>query len=153
MKCIYCGCEESKVVDSRSAEDGLAIRRRRECVQCGKRFTTYERLEETSIIVVKKDGRREAFNTQKILFGVEKSCDKLPVTRQQMDEMIARVMQEIIQMAQKEVTTDAIGELVMRALRDLNQVAYVRFAAVYRSFQDVNSFLEELKALQGEEEA
>lgn len=151
MKCVYCGCTDSKVIDSRPNEDGSAIRRRRECIRCNRRFTTYEKMEEVPISVVKKDGRREPFDAQKILFGVQKSCVKLPVSYANMQKIVEEVEREVMNSMEQEITTDRIGELVLLKLRDLNQVAYVRFAAVYRSFQDVDSFLEELNALRGGE--
>lgn len=150
MKCIYCAYTESKVVDSRPNDEGTAIRRRRECMQCGKRFTTYEKIEDVPMMVVKKDGRREPFSSNKILFGVRKSCEKLPIAYQDIERLVADVERELLNSLEQEVTTDRIGELVLRHLRDLNEVAYVRFAAVYRSFQDVDSFLDELNNLRKE---
>ena len=152
MKCIYCGDTESKVIDSRPNEEGTAIRRRRECMKCGKRFTTYEKIEDVPMMVVKKDGRREPFSSNKILFGVRKSCEKLPIAYSEIEKLVENVERELLNSLEQEITSDQIGELVLRHLRDLNQVAYVRFAAVYRSFQDVDSFLEELNNLRGEAE-
>lgn len=150
MKCRYCSCLESRVVDSRPTEDGTAIRRRRECVNCGKRFTTYEKIEEMPILVVKRDGSREPFNSEKILQGVRKACEKRPVSSLQMDQLVEDVTRDISNSLEQEVTTIRIGELVMQHLRELDEVAYVRFASVYRQFKDINTFMQELKALLGE---
>lgn len=152
MKCRYCSCLESRVVDSRPTEDGTSIRRRRECMSCGKRFTTYEKIEEIPMMVVKRDGTREEFSQEKILSGVRKACEKRPVTTAEMNELVENVSKEVYNSLDQEVTTIRIGELVMRYLRDLDEVAYVRFASVYRSFKDINTFMEELKLLLGDEE-
>ena len=152
MKCRYCNCLESRVVDSRPTEDGTAIRRRRECVNCGKRFTTYEKIEEIPILVVKRDGSREPFNSEKILTGVRKACEKRPVSSLAQDQLVDDVTREIFNSLEQEVTTIKIGELVMQHLRDLDEVAYVRFASVYRQFKDINTFMQELKMLLGESE-
>lgn len=153
MKCRYCQCTESRVVDSRPTEDGLAIRRRRECAGCGRRFTTYEKVEEMPIIVVKRDNTREAFDSDKILRGVRKACEKRPVSAAEMDELVDSVVRELNNSLEQEVTTIKIGELVMSRLKDLDEVAYVRFASVYRSFKDINTFMSELKMLLGEQDA
>ncbi|MCR5809619.1 MAG: transcriptional regulator NrdR [Clostridiales bacterium] len=153
MRCRYCQCTDSKVVDSRPTEDGTAIRRRRECTNCGRRFTTYEKIEEMPIIVVKRDGTREPFDSSKILRGVRKSCEKRPVSAAAMDELVEEVVREINNTLEQEVTTIKIGELVMKKLKDLDEVAYVRFASVYRDFKDSNTFFEELKKLLGEQNA
>ena len=153
MKCRYCSCLESRVVDSRPTEDGTAIRRRRECANCGKRFTTYEKIEEIPILVVKRDGSREPFNSEKILTGVRKACEKRPVSSLAQDQLVDDVTREIFNSLEQEVTTIKIGEMVMQHLRDLDEVAYVRFASVYRQFKDINTFMQELKALLGENEA
>ena len=153
MRCRYCQCTDSKVVDSRPTEDGTAIRRRRECMNCGRRFTTYEKVEEMPIIVVKRDGTREAFDSSKILRGVRKSCEKRPVSAAAMDQLVEEVVREINNTLEQEVTTIRIGELVMNKLKDLDEVAYVRFASVYRDFKDSNTFFEELKKLLGEQNA
>ena len=152
MKCRYCSCLESRVVDSRPTEDGTAIRRRRECVNCGRRFTTYEKIEEIPILVVKRDGSREPFNRDKILSGVRKACEKRPVSSSEQNQLVEDVTREIFNTLEQEVTTIAIGELVMQHLKDLDEVAYVRFASVYRSFRDINTFMEELKSLLDETE-
>ena len=153
MKCRYCQCTESRVVDSRPTEDGLAIRRRRECTGCGRRFTTYEKVEEMPLIVVKRDNTREAFDSDKILKGVRKACEKRPVSAAEMDELVESVVRELNNSLEQEVTTIKIGELVMNRLKDLDEVAYVRFASVYRSFKDINTFMSELKMLLGEQDA
>ena len=143
MKCRYCSSTESKVVDSRPTEDGTSIRRRRECINCGKRFTTYEKIEEIPIMVIKKDGTREPFDSEKILSGVRKACEKRPVSTADMELLVDNVVRE-------EVKSEAIGEMVMSRLKDLDEVAYVRFASVYRQFKDINTFMNELKILLGE---
>ncbi len=150
MKCRYCSCTESRVVDSRPTEDGTAIRRRRECANCGRRFTTYEKIEEIPILVVKRDGSREAFDSNKILAGVRKACEKRPVSSLAQDQLVDDVTREIFNSLEQEVTTIKIGELVMNRLKDLDEVAYVRFASVYRSFKDINTFMEELTKLLGD---
>ena len=152
MKCRYCLSTESKVVDSRPTDDGTSIRRRRECTNCGKRFTTYEKIEEIPIMVVKKDGTREAFNSEKILSGVRKACEKRPVSAGDMDELVDGVVREGFNSLEQEIHTDEIGELVMMRLKDLDEVAYVRFASVYRQFKDINTFMNELKLLLGEQQ-
>lgn len=153
MKCRYCSCLESRVVDSRPTDDGTAIRRRRECVNCGKRFTTYEKIEEIPILVVKRDGSREQFNSEKILAGVRKACEKRPVSSLAQDQLVDDVTREIFNSLEQEITTIQIGEMVMAHLKELDEVAYVRFASVYRQFKDINTFMQELKALLGESEA
>ena len=152
MKCRYCLSTESKVVDSRPTDDGTSIRRRRECTNCGKRFTTYEKIEEIPIMVVKKDGTREAFNSEKILSGVRKACEKRPVSAGDMDELVDGVVREVFNSLEQEIRTDEIGELVMMRQKDLDEVAYVRFASVYRQFKDINTFMNELKLLLGEQQ-
>ena len=147
MKCRYCLGTESKVVDSRPTDDGTSIRRRRECISCGKRFTTYEKIEEILIMEVKKDGRREAFDSAKILAGVRKSCEKRPVSAADQDKLVDEVVREVFNTLEQEVTSNYIGELVMKGLKQLDEVSYVRFASVYRQFKDINTFMEELKLL------
>ncbi len=147
MRCQYCNCIESKVIDSRPTDDGNSIRRRRECINCGRRFTTYEKIEMMPLIVVKRDGRRETFDAQKIKAGIIHACDKLPVSMQQIDDIVGRVEQKAYSSMDGEVTTEKIGDLVMAELKDLNDVAYVRFAAVYRKFTDLGSFMTELQKL------
>ena len=152
MKCRYCLSTESKVVDSRPTDDGTSVRRLREYTNCGKRFTTYEKIEEIPIMVVKKDGTREAFNSEKILSGVRKACEKRPVSAGDMDELVDGVVREVFNSLEQEIHTDEIGELVMMRLKDLDEVAYVRFASVYRQFKDINTFMNELKLLLGEQQ-
>ncbi|MCH5157829.1 MAG: transcriptional repressor NrdR [Clostridiales bacterium] len=142
MKCIYCGNAESKVVDSRSTDDGNSIRRRRECLQCGKRFTTYEVIESTPILVVKNDGARQPFDPLKIKSGIIKACEKRPVAVRDIDALVSSVEKQIYNSLEQEVTTQKIGELVMERLKELDQVAYIRFASVYRQFRDVTTFIE-----------
>jgi transcriptional repressor NrdR len=150
MRCLYCGCLESKVIDSRPTDEGTSIRRRRECVQCGKRFTTYEKIEELPIMVVKKDGRREPFDSEKISRGVRIACEKRPVSAAQIDHIVSCVIKDVFNTLEQEIHTNTIGELVMRYLKNTDEVAYVRFASVYRSFKDINTFMEELKLLLGD---
>lgn len=146
MKCPFCGHDDSKVLESRHTEEG-SIRRRRECVACGKRFNTYERLEVPPLIVVKKDGRREAFDRDKLLSGVLRSCEKRPVALAQVEALVGEVERELRSSLDKEVPSVLIGERVMERLRSLDGVAYVRFASVYREFKDVNEFREQLEQL------
>lgn len=150
MRCPYCNYTESKVVDSRPTDGGQAIRRRRECIDCGKRFTTYENIEEIPIIVVKKDGNRESYNRNKLINGVIKSCEKRPVPRSTIEAMVDDVERKISNSLEGEVTSMEIGEMVMNKLKEIDEVAYVRFASVYRQFKDVNSFMKELKKILGE---
>ena len=147
MKCRYCLGTESRVVDSRPTEDGTAIRRRRECSNCGKRFTTYEKIEDIPISVVKRDGTREAFNSEKILAGVRRACEKRPVPLEEIEKLVRRVETSVCQQPEEEVTTEQIGRMVMDGLKELDEVAYIRFASVYRQFKDVQSFMEELQLL------
>ena len=147
MKCQFCNCTDSKVIDSRPTDDGNSIRRRRECTNCGRRFTTYEKIEMTPLFVVKRDGRRETFDTQKIKNGILHACNQLPITMSQIDGIVSRVEQEVYSSMEGEVTTEKIGDLVMDELKKLNDVAYVRFAAVYRKFTDLGTFMEELQKL------
>ncbi|MEA4870083.1 MAG: transcriptional regulator NrdR [Christensenella sp.] len=147
MKCRYCASIESKVIDSRPTEDGSAIRRRRECINCGKRFTTYEKIEEIPIMVVKRDGRREPFDSEKIRMGVRKACEKRPVAADVQDKLVEDVSREVFNTLASEVTTRDIGEIVMRKLKDVDEVAYVRFASVYREFKDTQTFMKELQHL------
>lgn len=147
MKCRYCLSNESKVVDSRPTDDGTSIRRRRECMNCGKRFTTYEKIEEIPIMVIKKDGRREPFDSQKILNGVRKACQKRPISAVEQDKLVDDVTREVFNSLEQEIHSEAIGQMVMRRLKDLDEVAYVRFASVYRQFRDISTFMDELKIL------
>ena len=147
MRCQYCSCTDSRVIDSRPTDDGNSIRRRRECTNCGRRFTTYEKVELNPLFVVKRDGRRELFDKQKIKAGILHACDKLPVSMQQIDEIVSRVEQKCYSTMDGEIPTEKIGDMVMAELRELDDVAYVRFAAVYRKFTDLGTFMEELQKL------
>ncbi len=151
MKCPFCSYQESKVVDSRPTDEGTVIRRRRECISCGKRFTTYEKIEHMPIFVIKKDGRREVFDSGKIMGGVLKACEKRPVSITDIENLVADVEKTIYNSLEKEITSENIGEMVMERLKELDEVAYVRFASVYRQFKDINTFMEELKKLLNEE--
>ena len=147
MKCPFCGYEESKVIDSRPTDEGERIRRRRECLNCAKRFTTYERIESLPIIVIKKDGSRETFDRQKLLTGMLRACEKRPVSIETLDRVISEIETVIQNSLDREVSSDKIGELVMEKLKDIDEVAYVRFASVYRQFKDINTFMDELNKL------
>ena len=147
MKCPYCRADNDRVIDSRSSQDGLAIRRRRECTSCSRRFTTYERPEETTIKVVKKDGSRVPFSRENIKSGLERACWKRPIHSRQIESTTAAIENEIYQQFESEVQSRQVGELVMRYLRDLDEVAFVRFASVYRQFKDVHDFIEELRPM------
>ena len=144
MRCPFCGCEESKVIDSRPTDEGERIRRRRECINCEKRFTTYEVIETVPIIVVKKDKSREVFDRNKLLGGMLRACEKRPVSLEQMENVVNDIERNLNNMMEKEISSTSIGEVVMDHLKDLDEVAYVRFASVYREFKDVNTFMEEL---------
>lgn len=150
MKCPFCSCPESRVVDSRPFDEGGGIRRRRECLSCSRRFTTYETVEISPVAVVKKDGRRQSFDRQKILSGMLRACEKRPVSADTLEKIANRIEQDVQGSMEREIRSEAIGEIVMRYLRNLDQVAYVRFASVYREFQDIGSFMEELKKLMEE---
>jgi transcriptional repressor NrdR len=150
MRCPYCTYLESKVVDSRSTEENTTIRRRRECLECGKRFTTYERIDELPIMVVKRNGGRERFDRNKLLNGLLKSCEKRPISRDQLEGIVNSVEQQIRNQMEDEIETTIIGELVMNYLSKLDEVAYVRFASVYRQFKDIETFRMELDKLLGE---
>ncbi len=147
MKCMFCGCIESKVVDSRPTEEGSAIRRRRECLNCNKRFTTYEKIDSLPLLVIKKDGSREPFDVEKIKKGIIKSCEKRPVGMEKIDALAAEVEKKAFNSLKKEIESSDIGEMVMDELKNLDPVAYVRFASVYRQFTDINTFMEELNKL------
>lgn len=148
MRCPFCHYADSKVLESRSADEGSSIRRRRECLGCQRRFTTYEKIEERPLIVVKKDGRREFFDCKKLLHGIVKACEKRPVSYEQLEEIVADIEKEYGHALEREISSDLIGEAVMKRLKDLDEVAYVRFASVYRQFKDVNTFIEEIQQLQ-----
>ena len=147
MKCPFCENPDTKVIDSRQTDDGHAIRRRRECESCKKRFTTYEKVEEMILMVIKKDGSREAFDRNKIMSGIIKACEKRPVTVAQIEEVVDEIERGLNNMMEKEVESSFIGELIMEKLRDLDEVAYVRFASVYRQFTDINTFVSEIEKL------
>ncbi len=147
MKCPFCGEIEDKVIDSRSSKDGDSIRRRRECASCKKRFTTHEKIEETLPSIIKKDGRREPFDRDKILKGMRIACRKRPVSTEAIDAAVDKIERELQERGQKEIKATEIGERVMQELHDLDEVAYVRFASVYRSFKDISEFMAEVKTL------
>ena len=147
MKCPFCGHAENKVIDSRISKDGKAVRRRRECLGCGKRFTTYEYVEDILPMVVKKDGRREQFDRQKILSGIKKACEKRPISMESIDKLVENVEQSCQEMQVEEISSTLIGEKIMNELKMFDGVAYVRFASVYRQFRDVGEFMSELKDL------
>jgi transcriptional repressor NrdR len=147
MKCPFCRDLENKVIDSRLSKDGDIIRRRRECLRCQRRFTTYERVEEMLPMIVKKDGRREVYERLKVIAGLKKACEKRPVSMEMIEQTADRIERMLQERGEKEVSSSVIGEAIMRALYDLDKVAYVRFASVYRSFEDVNEFMRELKDL------
>ena len=147
MRCPFCGEENTKVIDSRPAEDNNSIRRRRQCDVCGKRFTTYEKVETIPLIVIKKDDNREPYDREKIQGGIIRSCHKRPVSANQISEMVEDIENQIFNMEEKEIPSSTIGELVMDKLKDVDQVAYVRFASVYREFKDVNTFMHEIKKI------
>jgi transcriptional repressor NrdR len=148
MKCPFCKVDDDRVVDSRASSDGFAIRRRRECARCDRRYTTYERIEESPLRVVKKDGRREPFERRKILSGLIKACEKRPVSLDALEAITERIEGQVLEAFEREVPSAHVGELVMEELRKVDPVAYVRFASVYREFQDVREFLEELRRME-----
>ncbi len=147
MRCPFCGHIEDKVVDSREAKDGHSIRRRRECLECGRRFTSYERIDEIPYMVVKKDGKRESFERTKILAGLMRACEKRPISMTQLESIVDSVEKELQDSSDREIPTSDIGKIIMRRLRALDKVAYVRFASVYLEFEDVSAFMTELKDL------
>ena len=148
MKCIYCGCMDSKVIDSRMSEDGTSIRRRRECLGCGRRFTTYEVIERTPVLVIKSNGTRQPFDADKIRRGVIKACEKRPVTAEKINALVADVERMVYNTLLQEISSKQIGEFVMKGLKDLDEVAYIRFASVYRDFRDVTTFVEFISDLE-----
>ncbi len=147
MKCPFCGFIDSKVIDSRPAEEGATIRRRRECLACQKRFTTYEVIERLPLVVVKRDGSRQSFDKMKLINGMVRACEKRPVSLQTLEGIADEIEQELQSNLEREISTVEIGEMVMSRLKDIDEVAYVRFASVYRSFKDINTFMEELSKL------
>ena len=150
MRCPFCSCLEDKVVDSRPTDEGLIIRRRRECVQCGARFTTYEKIETVPLIVVKKDGTRQAFDRNKILNGIVKACEKRPVSMQAIEKLVDGIELQLYNSMKKEINSNEIGEIIMSALKNIDEVAYVRFASVYRQFKDIDTFMAELTKIMKE---
>ncbi|MCR5033145.1 MAG: transcriptional regulator NrdR [Lachnospiraceae bacterium] len=150
MKCPFCGHENTRVIDSRPAEENNSIRRRRVCDECGKRFTTYEKIETIPLIVIKKDQNRETYDRAKIEAGVLRACHKRPISANQITQLVDDVETEVFNLEEKEIPSDVIGEIIMRKLKDLDAVAYVRFASVYREFKDVNTFMDELKNILSE---
>ena len=150
MRCPYCGYSESKVIDSRPADEGASIRRRRECLSCSKRFTTYETVESLPMVVVKKDGSRQSFDRRKVLGGMIRACEKRPVPRAELEKIASEIEQDLQNSMEREISTETIGERVMERLRAVDQVAYVRFASVYRQFKDIDTFMAELNKLLAE---
>ena len=147
MKCLYCECTESKVIDSRSADDDRTIRRRRECTGCGRRFTTYETIEVTPVLVVKSDGTRESYNAEKVRRGIVKACEKRAVSADAIEAIVADISRRVYNSMESEISSKEIGNMVMDALKETDEVAYVRYASVYRSFKDISSFMSELKKM------
>ena len=147
MKCPYCGHTEDRVIDSRPTEENTAIRRRRECTRCLKRFTTYEKVESVPLMVIKKDKTRQAFDREKLLNGLLRACEKRPVSVDTLEKMVNEIEGQILNSLKREITTREIGEMVMARLKDVDEVAYVRFASVYRQFRDINTFMDELRKL------
>ena len=147
MQCPFCGYPDSKVSDSRPAEEGSSIRRRRECFECGKRFTTFEKVEQIPLMIVKKDGKREVFDNNKLFAGLMKSCEKRPVSTDTIDQVVSEIERELRNSMDKEITSSIVGEKVMEKLKLIDEVAYVRFASVYRQFKDIETFLKEIEVL------
>jgi len=151
MRCPKCGCQDDKVIDSRASREGATIRRRRECIGCGHRFTTYEEVEHTGLLVLKRDGRREDFSKEKLLSGLKKACQKRPISPKVIEDLVERMVNEITDKHEREVPADVIGQLVMEGLRTIDDVAYVRFASVYRRFQEATDFVHEVKKLEAKQ--
>src|SRR5262249_7397006 len=151
MRCPKCGRQEDKVIDSRSSREGASIRRRRECLACGYRFTTYEEVERSGLVVLKRDSRREDFSREKLLSGLKKACQKRPISQKVLEDLAEKISNEVGEKHDREVPAEAIGRLVMKELRQLDDVAYVRFASVYRRFQEATDFVEEVKKLEGKQ--
>lgn len=149
MKCMYCGSMDSKVIDSRISEDGSSIRRRRECLSCGRRFTTYETVERIPVFVIKKDGTREAFDVNKLRTGIMKACEKRPVSYESIEKLVSEIEQTVYNLGVNEISSDRIGDEVMKGLKALDTVAYVRFASVYKEFKDIDTFLSEIEMILG----
>jgi transcriptional repressor NrdR len=149
MRCPKCGCQDDKVIDSRSSREGATIRRRRECIACGFRFTTYEEVERAGLMVLKRDGRREEFSKEKLMSGVRKACQKRPISPKTIEDVVEKIVNEVTDKYEREVPAEALGKLVMEGLRQMDDVAYVRFASVYRRFQEATDFVHEVKKLEG----
>lgn len=149
MKCVYCGSMDSKVIDSRISDDGTSIRRRRECLECGRRFTTYETVERIPVFVIKKDGNRELFDINKLRSGIMKACEKRPVTYESINKLVTEIEKTVYNIGSNEISSDRIGDEVMKGLKELDQVAYVRFASVYKEFKDIDTFLAEIERILG----
>jgi len=149
MRCPKCGCQDDKVIDSRASREGATIRRRRECLKCGFRFTTYEEIERGGLFVMKRDGRREEFSKDKLLAGIKKACQKRPISPKVTEDLVERIVNEVTDKYEREVPGEVIGKLVMEGLRQIDEVAYVRFASVYRRFQEATDFVQEVKKLGG----
>ena len=151
MRCPKCGCQEDKVIDSRASREGATIRRRRECLGCGYRFTTYEEIERAGLVVLKQEDRREEFSKEKLISGIKKACQKRPISPKTIEDLVERIVNQITDQYEREVPADVIGKLVMEGLREIDEVAYVRFASVYRRFQEATDFVQEVKKLGGRE--
>jgi transcriptional repressor NrdR len=151
MRCPKCGCQDDKVIDSRASREGATIRRRRECTACGYRFTTYEEVERTGLLVLKRDGRREEFSKEKLLLGLKKACQKRPIGPKVIEDLVERIVNEVTDKYEREVPSEFIGKLVMEGLRQIDDVAYVRFASVYRRFQEATDFVHEVMKLEGKQ--
>jgi transcriptional repressor NrdR len=149
MRCPKCGCQDDKVIDSRASREGATIRRRRECIACGFRFTTYEEVERSGLMVLKRDGRREEFSKEKLASGLKKACQKRPISPKTIEDVVERIVNEVTDKYDREVPAEVIGKLVMDGLRQMDDVAYVRFASVYRRFQEATDFVHEVKKLEG----
>lgn len=149
MKCVYCGSMDSKVIDSRISDDGTSIRRRRECLECGRRFTTYETVERIPVFVIKKDGNRELFDINKLRSGIMKACEKRPVSYESINKLVTEIEKAVYNIGSNEISSDRIGDEVMKGLKELDQVAYVRFASVYKEFKDIDTFLAEIERILG----
>jgi transcriptional repressor NrdR len=149
MRCPKCGCQDDKVIDSRASREGATIRRRRQCIACGHRFTTYEEIEHQGLMVLKRDARHEEFSKEKLLVGIKKACQKRPISPKVMEDLVIKIVDEITDKYEREVPGEVIGKLVMEGLREIDDVAYVRFASVYRRFQEATDFVHEVKKMEG----
>src|SRR5208283_4745531 len=148
MRCPKCGCQDDRVVDSRASREGATIRRRRECIACGYRFTTYEEIERVGLVVLKRDGRREEFSREKLLFGIKKACQKRPIGQKLVEDLVEQIVNKVTDKYEREVPAEELGRQVMQGLREIDQVAYVRFASVYRRFQEATDFVQEVRKLE-----